>query len=82
LWVHWRDASRAAVTIVYGLDVEHDGISDMNTIFKLVAFIGVLWVVDILAYGGRYSSAVIEQASYEGQMVQYDIQDWLKRIGI
>jgi hypothetical protein len=54
----------------------------MGKFLKLIVLIGVLWALDLVAYGGRYSSAVLEQANYQGQMVQYDIQDWFKRIGI
>jgi hypothetical protein len=54
----------------------------MRKFFHLAVLIVALWTIDLLAYGGYYSSTVLEQASYQGQMVQYNIQDWFKRIGI
>jgi hypothetical protein len=54
----------------------------MGRFLKLIVLIGVLCVVDAIAFGGRYSTAIWEQANYEGQTVQYAIQGWFKRIGI
>lgn len=54
----------------------------MGRFLKLIVLIGALWALDVVIYGGRYSSSVWEQANYQGQMVRYDIKDWFKRIGI
>ena len=54
----------------------------MNKAMKLIAFVGSLWLLDLVVYDGRYSSAVWDQANYQGQMVQYSIQDWFKRVGL
>lgn len=54
----------------------------MGKFLKLTILIGALWALDMVVYKGRYSSAAWEQANYHGQMVQYDIQDWFRRIGI
>lgn len=42
----------------------------MDRFIKLIVLIGALWAIDVVAYGGRYSTAVWEQANYEGQTVQ------------
>ena len=39
----------------------------MGTFFKLIVLIGALWLVDALAFGGRYGMAIQEQANYQGQ---------------
>ena len=54
----------------------------MGKFLNLIILIGILWVVDAVAFDRRYSTAVWEQAHYEGQTVQYGIRDWFKRIGI
>jgi hypothetical protein len=54
----------------------------MSTFIKLIVLIGALWALDVVAFGGRYSASVWQDASDQGQAVQYDIQDWFKRIGI
>jgi hypothetical protein len=54
----------------------------MGNFLNLIILVGILWVVDAVAFGGRYSAGVWEQARYEGPTVQYGIRDWFKRIGI
>jgi len=54
----------------------------MNKVFKLFVLLGALWAVDAIAFGGRYSRAVLEDGNEHGQTVQYEIRDWFKRIGI
>ena len=54
----------------------------MGTFFKLIVLIGALWLVDALAFGGRYGMAIQEQANYQGQTVRYEIRDWFKGIGL
>jgi hypothetical protein len=54
----------------------------MGTFLKLIVFIGALWLVDALAFGGRYRIAIQEQAIYQGQTVRYEIRDWFKGIGL
>ena len=41
----------------------------MGKFLNLFILIGILWVVDAVAFDGRYSTAVWEQAHYEGQTV-------------
>lgn len=54
----------------------------MGNFLKLIVVIGVLWALDVGVNDGRYSSALWKQASYQGQSVQYEIQDWFRQIGI
>jgi hypothetical protein len=54
----------------------------MGRFLKLIVLTGALWAIDVVAFGGRYSAAVWQDANDQGQAVQYDILDWFKRIGI
>ena len=53
----------------------------MSKPLKLIALVGALWVLDLVVYDGRYSSEILDQASYQGQTVQYNIHYWFKHIG-
>ena len=54
----------------------------MGTFLKLAVLIGTLLAVDAIAFGGRYRTAVLQEANYQGQTVRFGIQDWLKGIGL
>ena len=56
--------------------------NDMSNFFKLLLLVGALWAVDAVAFDGRYSNAISQQAKYQGQMVRYEIRDWFTRMGI
>jgi len=45
----------------------------MSNFFKLIVFIGALWATDAVAFGGRYSSAVWQEAKDQGQQVRYQV---------
>jgi len=50
-------------------------------VFFLVV-VGGLWIVDVAAFGGRYSSAFLEEAQHQGRRVSYNIDYWLGRTGL
>jgi hypothetical protein len=54
----------------------------MGTFLKSVVLIGMLLAADAVAFGGRYRTAVLQEASYQGQTVRSGIQDWLKGLGL
>jgi hypothetical protein len=45
----------------------------MGNFLKLIVFIGALWVVDAMTFGGRHSAAVWEEANDQGQQVRYQV---------
>ena len=45
----------------------------MGNFLKLIVFIGALWAADAIAFGGRYSTAVWEEAKDQGQQVRYQV---------
>ena len=45
----------------------------MGHFLKLIVFIGALWAADAIAFGGRYSTAVWEDAQDQGQQVRYQV---------
>jgi hypothetical protein len=54
----------------------------MRNFLILIVLIGMLWTVDVFAFGGRYSTAVWQEGNYQGQTVRYGIRDWLKTLGL
>jgi hypothetical protein len=54
----------------------------MRSFLILIVLIGALAAIDAIAYGGRYRTAVWQEANYQGQMVRYGIQNWLKGLGL
>ena len=45
----------------------------MGNFIKLTVFIGALWAIDAIAFGGRYSAAVWDEANDQGQQVRYQV---------
>jgi hypothetical protein len=54
----------------------------MGNFLKLIVLIGTFWAVDAIAFGGRYRTAVLQEANYQGETVRYGIRDWFKGIGL
>jgi hypothetical protein len=48
-------------------------------ILPLIIIIVGLWVVDALAFDGRYRRSAWQAANYQGQKFEYEIDYWLKR---
>ena len=46
----------------------------MRQFFILIAFIGVLLVIDFIAFGGRYSAEVWQESQYLGQKFSSNVQ--------
>jgi hypothetical protein len=53
----------------------------MRSFLILIVLIGMLWAIDVFAFGGRYNTAVWQGANYQGQKVRYEIRDWLQGFG-
>ena len=51
-----------------------------NALILLLALIG-LWSIDVFVLDGRGSTAVLENAGIQGQIVRYDVERWLRRRG-
>jgi hypothetical protein len=45
----------------------------MGHFLKMIVFIGALWAIDAITFGGRYSAAVWEEATDQGQQVRYQV---------
>jgi len=54
----------------------------MRSFLILIVLIGSLWAIDTFAFGGRYGTAVWQEAYYQGRTVRYGIQNWLKGLGL
>jgi hypothetical protein len=54
----------------------------MRSFLILSVLIGTLWTIDAVAFGGRYSTAVWQEANYQGQKFNYEVQYWLKKNGL
>jgi hypothetical protein len=52
----------------------------MGIFLKLIVFIGALWVVDAIAFGGRYSAAVWQGANDQGQQVRYQVDSLISKV--
>ena len=54
----------------------------MRSFRILIVLIGMLWLIDAIAFGGRYSTAVWQEASYQGQQFRYEVQYQFRKLGL
>jgi hypothetical protein len=54
----------------------------MRSLIILAVLIGTLLAIDALAFGGRYRTAAWQEANYQGQQFNYEIQYRLRRSGL
>ncbi len=52
----------------------------MRTVLSVVILLGTLWAIDAFAYGGQYGTALWYQAKHQGEVFQYEIAYWLRRL--
>ena len=51
----------------------------MRGFLILLAAIGCPWAVDVFAFDGRYSEAVLQEANFQSQRLYYEVERWLKK---
>ena len=47
-----------------------------------VVIIGTLWAIDALAFDGRYTKAAWQEAKFQGQQLNSQIQYSLRKVGL
>lgn len=54
----------------------------MRSFLMLILLIGALWAIDAIAFGGEYSTAIWQEANYQGQKLNYELQYTFRKLGL